>query len=236
MTTPRLGAGEIVGRLVALLFAGGAVAFGVVLIASSLGLPAPVIWLVALAAVGSIAWKLVPRAATASSAAVTTSEGVAVSDATHDGQGPLVGIIMGSRSDMAVMEECTAMLDTLGVPYEVVVASAHRQPEKVHDWASGAADRGLRVIIAAAGKAAHLGGVVAAYTTLPVVAVPMKTSDLGGLDSLLSMVQMPSGVPVACVAINGAKNAAILATQVLGTSMPRYRDAIAAMKAELAEG
>jgi 5-(carboxyamino)imidazole ribonucleotide mutase len=122
------------------------------------------------------------------------------------------------------------------VPFEVVVASAHRQPAKVHDWASAAADRGMRVIVAAAGKAAHLGGVVAAYTTLPVITVPMKTSDLGGLDSLLSMVQMPSGVPVACVAINGAKNAAILATQILGTSMPAYRDAIAAMKAELAEG
>jgi 5-(carboxyamino)imidazole ribonucleotide mutase len=94
----------------------------------------------------------------------------------------------------------------------------------------------MRVIVAAAGKAAHLGGVVAAYTTLPVITVPMKTSDLGGLDSLLSMVQMPSGVPVACVAINGAKNAAILATQILGTSMPEYRDAIADMKAKLAEG
>jgi 5-(carboxyamino)imidazole ribonucleotide mutase len=101
---------------------------------------------------------------------------------------------------------------------------------------AGAAGRGMCVVIAAAGKAAHLGGVVAAYTTLPVIAVPIKTSDLGGLDSLLSMVQMPSGVPVACVAINGAKNAAILATQILGTSMPVYRDAIAKMKAELAEG
>jgi len=92
------------------------------------------------------------------------------------------------------------------------------------------------VIIAAAGKAAHLGGVVAAFTPLPVITVPMKTSDLGGLDSLLSMVQMPTGVPVACVAINGAKNAAILATQILGTSMPAYRGAVADMKARLAEG
>src|SRR5450759_2979642 len=97
----------------------------------------------------------------------------------------------------------------------MVVASAHRQPERVHEWASGAAGRGVRVIVAAAGKAAHLGGVVAAFTTLPVIAVPMKTSVLGGLDSLLSTVQMPSGVPVACVAINGAKNAAILAVQIL---------------------
>jgi 5-(carboxyamino)imidazole ribonucleotide mutase len=152
------------------------------------------------------------------------------------GATPLVGIIMGSQSDMAVMDECAATLEAFGVPFEVVVASAHRQPAKVHDWASDAADRGIRVIIAAAGKAAHLGGVVAAYTTLPVITVPMKTSDLGGLDSLLSMVQMPSGVPVACVAINGAKNAAILATQILGSAMPEYREAIAKMKADLAEG
>lgn len=147
---------------------------------------------------------------------------------------PLVGIVMGSQSDMAVMEDCAKMLEGFGVPYEVLVASAHRQPAKVHEWASGLADRGVKVVIAAAGKAAHLGGVVAAYTPLPVITVPMKTSDLGGLDSLLSMVQMPSGVPVACVAINGAKNAAILATQILGTSMPEYRTAVETMKAELA--
>ena len=130
---------------------------------------------------------------------------------------PLVGIIMGSKSDLPAMEACTEQLEAFGVPYELVVASAHRTPNKVHEWASTAADRGMRVIIAAAGKAAHLGGVVAAYTPLPIIGVPMKTSDLGGLDSLLSMVQMPSGVPVACVAINGAKNAAILAVQMLGT-------------------
>jgi 5-(carboxyamino)imidazole ribonucleotide mutase len=156
-----------------------------------------------------------------------------VSDAKR---GPLVGIVMGSQSDMAVMEDCAKTLEGFGVPYEMLVASAHRQPAKVHEWAAGAAGRGLRVLIAAAGKSAHLGGVVAAYTTLPVITVPMKTSDLGGLDSLLSMVQMPSGVPVACVAINGAKNAAILATQILGSAMPEYADAIARMKAELAEG
>jgi 5-(carboxyamino)imidazole ribonucleotide mutase len=148
----------------------------------------------------------------------------------------LVGIILGSKSDLAVMEQCTATLESLGVPFELIVASAHRQPEKVHDWATGLAGRGVKVVIAAAGKAAHLGGVVAAFTTLPVITVPMKTSDLGGLDSLLSMVQMPSGVPVACVAINGAKNAAILATQILGTSMPRYADAVAGLKREMAEG
>ena len=130
---------------------------------------------------------------------------------------PVVGIILGSQSDLPAMEPCMAQLDAFGVPYEVKVASAHRKPAEVHEWAQSAYDRGIRVIIAAAGKAAHLGGVVAAYTANPVICVPMKTSDLGGLDSLLSMVQMPSGVPVACVAINGAKNAAILAVQMLGT-------------------
>lgn len=148
---------------------------------------------------------------------------------------PLVGIIMGSKSDMPVMEGCTAELDALGVPYELVIASAHRNPAKVHEWAESAADRGIKVIVAAAGKAAHLGGVVAAFTPLPVIGVPMKTSDLGGLDSLLSMVQMPSGVPVACVAINGAKNAAIYATQILGATMPEYRDAIAQLKRDMGE-
>lgn len=149
---------------------------------------------------------------------------------------PLVGIIMGSSSDMGVMEECAAQLQELGVEYEMVVASAHRTPERVHEWASTAGDRGIKVIIAAAGKAAHLGGVVAAYTPLPVITVPMRTSDLGGLDSLLSMVQMPTGVPVACVAINGARNAAVLATQILGTSMPEWREAIVAYKGKMAEG
>jgi 5-(carboxyamino)imidazole ribonucleotide mutase len=147
---------------------------------------------------------------------------------------PLVAIVMGSESDRAVMEDCEKALAELGVPFETLVASAHRQPAKVHEWAAGLADRGVKVVIAAAGKAAHLGGVVAAYTPLPVIAVPMKTSDLGGLDSLLSMVQMPSGVPVACVAINGARNAAILATQILGTSMPEYRERVEAMKREMA--
>lgn len=147
----------------------------------------------------------------------------------------LVGIIVGSKSDLGVMEACATQLDELGVPYELVVASAHRQPAKVHEWAEGAADRGMKVIIAAAGKAAHLGGVVAAFTPLPVITVPMKTSDLGGLDSLLSMVQMPTGVPVACVAINGAKNAAILATQILGTGMPQYRERIIELKRALAD-
>jgi 5-(carboxyamino)imidazole ribonucleotide mutase len=149
--------------------------------------------------------------------------------------GPLVGIVMGSESDMPVMEKCTAQLDELGVPYEVVVASAHRSPAKVHEWAAGAEGRGIEVIVAAAGKAAHLAGVVAAYTPLPVIAVPMKTSDLGGLDSLLSMVQMPKGVPVACVAIDGAQNAAILATQVLGVAHAGYREAVRALKERMAQ-
>ncbi|MDO8880481.1 MAG: 5-(carboxyamino)imidazole ribonucleotide mutase [Coriobacteriia bacterium] len=151
-------------------------------------------------------------------------------------QTPLVGIVMGSKSDMDVMQQCAEQLEEFGVPYEMLVASAHRSPDRVHDWASGAADRGIRVIVAAAGKAAHLGGVVAAYTPLPVITVPMKTSDLGGLDSLLSMVQMPTGVPVACVAINGARNAAILATQILGAGLTEYRERIADYKRAMAEG
>lgn len=147
---------------------------------------------------------------------------------------PVVGIIMGSESDMPAMEACMKQLDEFGIPYEVKVASAHRKPAEVHVWASTAAERGIKVIIAAAGKAAHLGGVVAAYTPLPVIAVPMKTSDLGGLDSLLSMVQMPSGVPVACVAINGAKNAAILAVQMIGTGDEEARAKIVAFKESMA--
>lgn len=150
-------------------------------------------------------------------------------------EAPLVGIIMGSKSDYPVMELCEQQLAELGVSYETVFASAHRNPDRVHEWAGGAADRGMKVIIAAAGKAAHLAGVVAAFTPLPVIAVPMKTSDLGGLDSLLSMVQMPTGVPVATVAIGGAKNAAILATQILGTSMPEHRQTIVDYKAKMAE-
>ena len=148
---------------------------------------------------------------------------------------PIVGIIMGSQSDMPTMEACMAQLDEFGVPYEVKIASAHRKPAEVHDWATSAYERGIRVIIAAAGKAAHLGGVVAAYTPCPVICVPMKTSDLGGLDSLLSMVQMPSGVPVACVAINGAKNAAIYATQILGAGDPAFLSVVSEFKAAMAE-
>lgn len=148
----------------------------------------------------------------------------------------LVGIIMGSKSDLPVMGACTKQLEEFGVPFEMIIASAHRAPDRVHEWAAGARERGLKVIIAAAGKAAHLAGVVAAFTSLPIVGVPMKTSDLGGMDSLLSMVQMPSGVPVACVAIGGAKNAAIYATQILATTDPEYARVIEDFKRNMAEG
>lgn len=148
---------------------------------------------------------------------------------------PLVGIILGSKSDAPAFDGCKEMLDKFGVPYEFVIHSAHRNPDDVRAWALSAEERGLKVIIAGAGKAAALGGVVASHTPLPVIAVPMKTSDLGGMDSLLSTVQMPTGVPLACVAINGTKNAAILATQMLGVAMPQYRDAIVAYKQGLAE-
>ena len=154
--------------------------------------------------------------------------GQKAAQAARDGAGaaPLVGIVMGSTSDAPVMQGAEEMLDALGVPYETVVASAHRSPDKVAAWAGSAQERGLKVVIAGAGKAAHLAGVVAGHTPLPVIGVPMKTSDLGGMDSLLSTVQMPTGVPVACVAIGGAKNAAILATQILGVGMPEYARAV----------
>lgn len=149
---------------------------------------------------------------------------------------PLVGIILGSKSDLPAMDGCKEMLEKLGVPYELVIHSAHRNPDDVRAWAKSAEERGIKVIIAGAGKAAALGGVVASFTPLPVVAIPMKTSDLGGMDSLLSTVQMPTGVPLATVAINGTKNAAILATQILGVALPEYRKAIVDYKKELAEG
>ena len=149
---------------------------------------------------------------------------------------PVVGIIVGSKSDLPVMEGATEMLEKFGVTSELVVHSAHRNPDDVREWATSAEERGLKVIIAGAGKAAALGGVVAAHTPLPVIAVPMKTSDLGGMDSLLSTVQMPTGVPLATVAIGGAKNAAILATQILGVGDSKYREAIRSYKRELAEG
>ena len=127
----------------------------------------------------------------------------------------LVGIVMGSESDREVMKAAEKELKERGIKHEISVISAHRDPEKVAHYAKTAQQRGLRVIIAGAGKAAALPGVIASYTNLPVIGVPIKTSDLGGMDSLLSIVQMPPGVPVACVAINGARNAAILAAKIL---------------------
>lgn len=127
----------------------------------------------------------------------------------------LVSVVMGSESDREVMQAASDELNRLEIPFEISVMSAHRDPHKVIAYAEGAAGRGIKVIIAGAGKAAALPGFIASLTPLPVIGVPIKTSDLGGLDSLLSMVQMPSGVPVACVAINGSRNAAILAGKIL---------------------
>jgi 5-(carboxyamino)imidazole ribonucleotide mutase len=127
----------------------------------------------------------------------------------------LVAIVMGSESDREVMEAAARELDEQKISYEMHVMSAHRDPDMVAQFAKQAQARGFRVVIAGAGKAAALPGVIASHTNLPVIGVPIKTSDLGGLDSLLSIVQMPPGVPVACVAINGARNAAILAAKIL---------------------
>lgn len=127
---------------------------------------------------------------------------------------------MGSVSDLDVMSGAAQMLDSFGVPYEKKVISAHRTPDLMAEWAKSAETRGIDVIIAGAGGAAHLAGVAAAFTTLPVIAVPILTKSLGGLDSLLSMVQMPTGIPVATVAIGGAKNAAILAVEILALKEP----------------
>ena len=131
---------------------------------------------------------------------------------------PLVGILVGSKSDMPVLERCTTRLEELGVEYEIEVRSAHRDPEGVSEYARTARERGLKVVICAAGMAAHLAGAVAARTTLPVIGIPVAAGSLNGLDSLLSTVQMPSGVPVATVAVNGAANAAVLAAQILALS------------------
>lgn len=144
---------------------------------------------------------------------------------------------MGSQSDWETMRHAAAQLDNLHVPYEVQVMSAHRTPDLVFDYASGAASRGLEVIIAAAGGAAHLAGVVAAKTSLPVLGVPMESKALQGLDSLLSMVQMPGGVPVGTLAIGkpGAINAALLATSILGIKYPEYRVAYEAFRRQQTE-
>jgi 5-(carboxyamino)imidazole ribonucleotide mutase len=145
---------------------------------------------------------------------------------------PLVGIIMGSQSDWEVMRHCAAQLDELNVPHEVEVISAHRTPDLLFEYASSAMARGLEVIIAAAGGAAHLAGVTAAKTALPVLGVPMESKSLKGLDSLLSMVQMPGGVPVGTLAIGkaGAVNAALLATAILGIKHQGHRAAYEAFR------
>ncbi len=148
---------------------------------------------------------------------------------------PVVGIIMGSDSDLTVMQEAAAILDDFDVAYEMTIVSAHRTPQRLYDYAESAVERGLRVIIAGAGGAAHLPGMAAAITPLPVIGVPVKTSSLSGQDSLLSIVQMPAGVPVATVAINGAKNAGILAAQILGASDATIRERIARYKRDLAQ-
>jgi 5-(carboxyamino)imidazole ribonucleotide mutase len=152
----------------------------------------------------------------------------------NDNQGPAkVGIIMGSDSDLPVMQEAAEVLRELGVPYEMTIVSAHRTPRRLYDYAETAAGRGLDVIIAGAGGAAHLPGMAAAITPLPVIGVPVKSAALSGQDSLLSIVQMPAGVPVATVAINGARNAGILAAQILGTADPALRARVAAFKRDL---
>ena len=128
------------------------------------------------------------------------------------------GIVMGSDSDMPVMAKAAEILDKLGIDYEMTIISAHREPDIFFDWAKAAEEKGFKVIIAGTGKAAHLPGMCAAIFPMPVIGIPMKTSDLGGVDSLYSIVQMPSGIPVATVAINGGANAGILAAKILATS------------------
>ena len=131
-----------------------------------------------------------------------------------------VGIVMGSDSDMPIMAKAAEILDKFGIDYEMTIISAHREPDIFFEWAKSAEEKGIKVIIAGAGKAAHLPGMCAALFPMPVVGIPMKTSDLGGVDSLYSIVQMPSGIPVATVAINGGANAGILAAKILATSDP----------------
>ncbi len=141
-----------------------------------------------------------------------------------------VGILMGSKSDFDVVKPAVTALKKLGIETEVRVISAHRTPEDAHEYATTAKERGLEVLICAAGKAAHLGGVVAAFTTLPVIGLPVKTDMMGGLDSLLSIVQMPSGIPVATVGVNGGENAGLLAAQILGIKYPEIAEALLAHK------
>jgi len=147
---------------------------------------------------------------------------------------PLIGIVMGSKSDLQVMSEAADMLESFGIPFEITIASAHRTPERTTKYATTASKRGLKVIIAGAGGAAHLPGVIASMTTLPVIGVPIKsTNSIDGWDSILSILQMPGGIPVATVALNGAQNAAILAAQILATSDERIAERLKKFKKEL---
>ena len=146
-----------------------------------------------------------------------------------------VGIIMGSDSDLPVMQAAAEQLGDFGIAYEMTIVSAHRTPQRLYEYSQNAIERGLKVIIAGAGGAAHLPGMVAAITSLPVIGVPVKSSALSGEDSLLSIVQMPPGVPVATVAINGAKNAGILAAQILGTADSAIAKQVADYKQSLDE-
>lgn len=146
---------------------------------------------------------------------------------------PVVGIIMGSDSDLSVMSKAAEMLDKLGVEYELTVVSAHRTPDRLYNYAKTAEERGIKVIIAGAGGAAHLPGMAAAMTVLPVIGVPVQTKALGGVDSLYSIVQMPPGIPVATVAINGALNAGLLAAKMLAASDDALREKIKAYAEEL---
>jgi 5-(carboxyamino)imidazole ribonucleotide mutase len=150
-------------------------------------------------------------------------------------KGPLVGVIMGSDSDWSVMQDAAEALAEFDVPYEVGVVSAHRTPARMLDYARGAADRGIEVIIAGAGGAAHLPGMVASATPLPVIGVPVPLARLDGLDSLLSIAQMPAGVPVATVSIGGARNAGLLAVRILAVSDPSLRSRIVGFQDQLAE-
>ncbi|HUF09725.1 MAG TPA: 5-(carboxyamino)imidazole ribonucleotide mutase [Rhodothermales bacterium] len=145
----------------------------------------------------------------------------------------MVGIVMGSESDLPVVEGAFEILRSFDIPFEVRVLSAHRTPDETAEWASTARKRGLKVLLAAAGGAAHLGGVVAAHTTLPVIGIPVGGGSLNGLDALLATVQMPSGVPVATVAIGGSKNAALLAVQILGTADPAIEARLDEYKSEM---
>ncbi len=147
----------------------------------------------------------------------------------------LVGIVMGSDSDLPVMKDAAEILDYFGIKYELTVVSAHRTPERLFNYAKEAKERGLQIIIAGAGGAAHLPGMIASITELPVIGVPIKTSALKGMDSLLSIVQMPGGVPVATVAINGAKNAGIIAAQIIGLNIPELQERVSKYKKDLGE-